>query len=107
MLYRQVSDIMKNAEAKGEEGEVDEAQELFQQAEELQQKKAGLEAKALQVSLSMTPGPAVGSPAGVRTMGVEWWGGRGWCLLEANGWEKLGREHLRDASRRVFQTGGE
>lgn len=40
---------MKNAEAKGEEGEVDEAQELFQQAEELQQNKAGLEAKALQV----------------------------------------------------------
>lgn len=41
---------MKNAEAKGEEGDVDEAQELFQQAEDLQQKKAGLEAKALQVS---------------------------------------------------------
>lgn len=40
---------MKNAEAKGEEGEVDEAQELFQQAETLQQSKAGLEAKALQV----------------------------------------------------------
>lgn len=45
----QVSEIMKNAETKGEEGEVDEAQELFQQAEELQQQKAGLEAKALQV----------------------------------------------------------
>lgn len=45
----QVSEIMKNAEAKGEEGDVDEAQELFQKAEELQQKKAGLEAKALQV----------------------------------------------------------
>lgn len=45
----QVSEIMKKAEAKGEEGEVDEAQELFQQAEELQQQKAGLEAKALQV----------------------------------------------------------
>lgn len=41
---------MKNAEAKGEEGEVDEAQELFQQAEEMQQKKAVLEAKALQAS---------------------------------------------------------
>lgn len=45
---------MKNAEAKGEEGEVDEAQELFQQAEELQQKKAGLEAKALQASEGRT-----------------------------------------------------
>lgn len=45
---------MKNAETKGEEGEVDEAQELFQQAEELQQKKAGLEAKALQASEGRT-----------------------------------------------------
>lgn len=40
---------MKKAEDKGEEGEVDEAQELFQEAEELQQQKAGLEAKVLQV----------------------------------------------------------
>lgn len=43
---------MKNAEAKGEEGEVDEAQELFQQAEALQQTKASLEAKALQVMIA-------------------------------------------------------
>lgn len=46
---------MKNAEAKGEEGEVDEAQELFQEAEELQQQKAVLEAKALQVNISLAP----------------------------------------------------
>eukprot|EP00904_Undaria_pinnatifida_P003578 jgi/Undpi1/13220/HiC_scaffold_8.g02882.m1 len=51
-IEAQVSDIMKNAEAKGEEGDVDEAQELFQQAEELQQKKATLEAKALQASIA-------------------------------------------------------
>lgn len=44
-----MSEIMKNAEAKGEEGDVDEAQELFEQAEELQRTKAELEAKALQV----------------------------------------------------------
>ena len=48
--YAQVSEIMKNAEAKDEEGEVGEAQELFQQAEELQKKKAELEA-ALQASV--------------------------------------------------------
>lgn len=45
-----MSEIMKNAEAKGEEGDVDEAQELFEQAEALQQTKATLEAKALQVT---------------------------------------------------------
>lgn len=50
-----MSEIMKNAEAKGEEGEVDEAQELFQQAEELQQTKASLEAKALQVFVHLLP----------------------------------------------------
>lgn len=49
-MCQQMSEIMKNAEAKGEEGEVDEAQELFQQAEALQQTKASLEAKALQVT---------------------------------------------------------
>ncbi|CAN0299510.1 unnamed protein product [Ectocarpus sp. 6 AP-2014] len=47
----QMSEIMKNAEAKGEEGDVDEAQELFEQAEELQRTKAELEAKALQDSI--------------------------------------------------------
>lgn len=51
MKLSKVSEIMKNAEAKGEEGEVDEAQELFQEAEELQQQKASLEAKALQVPM--------------------------------------------------------
>ncbi|CAM9946287.1 unnamed protein product [Discosporangium mesarthrocarpum] len=51
-LEAQVSEIMKNAEAKGEEGEVDEAQELFQKAEELQQQKSTLEAKALQESIA-------------------------------------------------------
>ena len=44
-LQAEIEDTMAQAEAKGEEGEVDEAEELMQKVEELKQQKAQVQSK--------------------------------------------------------------
>ena len=59
-LQAEIQDVMSKAEAAGEEGDVDVAQELMEKVEELQRKKASVQGKLVFEAGMEAPGQWLG-----------------------------------------------